>query len=99
MTSIRTLVLLRHAKSGYPGGVRDHDRPLADRGRHEGALAGDWLRRHVPPVDEVLCSTALRAQQTVAVAGLRNSSAGSRNWASRRPSGRWCTSARSPRWR
>ena len=27
----RTLILLRHGKSGYPAGVPDHDRPLADR--------------------------------------------------------------------
>lgn len=70
MTPTRTLVLLRHAKSGYPGGVRDHDRPLADRGRHEGALAGEWLRRHVPPIDQVLCSTAARTLETVSVAGV-----------------------------
>ena len=31
----RTLVLMRHGKSGYPPGVADHDRPLADRGRRE----------------------------------------------------------------
>ena len=70
MPSTRALILMRHAKSAYPGGVRDHDRPLAERGEHEGALAGDWLRAEAPPVDEVLCSTALRAQQTVAVAEL-----------------------------
>ena len=28
----RTLLLLRHAKSDYPAGVADHDRPLAARG-------------------------------------------------------------------
>ncbi|HUB57091.1 MAG TPA: histidine phosphatase family protein, partial [Mycobacterium sp.] len=36
----RTLVLLRHAKSAYPNGVPDHDRPLAPRGRREAGLAG-----------------------------------------------------------
>ena len=66
MSSTRTLVLMRHAKSAYPGGVRDHDRPLADRGRREAGLAGDWLRTAVPPVDEVLTSTSVRTQQTVA---------------------------------
>ena len=70
MTAPRTLVLLRHAKSGYPGGVLDHDRPLADRGRREGALAGEWLRTHVPVINEVLCSTAARTVETVAVAGV-----------------------------
>lgn len=60
------LVLLRHAKSAYPDEVADHDRPLAPRGEREAALAGDWLRAHLPAVDAVLCSTATRARQTLA---------------------------------
>jgi phosphohistidine phosphatase len=62
----RTLLLLRHAKSGYPPGVADHERPLAPRGEREAALAGDWLRAHGPAVDAVLCSTATRTRQTLA---------------------------------
>jgi len=62
----RTLVLLRHAKSAYPDGVPDHDRPLAPRGRREAGLAGDWLRANVPVVDAVLCSTATRTRETLA---------------------------------
>ncbi|MGE2717451.1 SixA phosphatase family protein [Mycolicibacterium litorale] len=64
-TDVRTLVLLRHAKSGYPDGVGDHERPLAQRGVREAALAGDWLRAHLPRVDAVLCSTATRTRQTL----------------------------------
>jgi phosphohistidine phosphatase len=62
----RTLLLLRHAKSDYPVGVADHQRPLAARGNREAALAGDWLRAHVPAVDAVLCSTATRTRETLA---------------------------------
>jgi phosphohistidine phosphatase len=62
----RTLVLLRHAKSAYPDGVADHDRPLAPRGQREAALAGDWLRANLPSIDAVLCSTATRARETLA---------------------------------
>src|SRR6478609_1619971 len=62
----RTLILLRHAKSAYPPGVADHERPLAPRGEREAALAGDWLRAHAPAVDAVLCSTATRTRQTLA---------------------------------
>lgn len=61
----RTLLLLRHAKSDYPAGVADHDRPLAPRGVREAGLAGDWLRAHVPAVDAVLCSTAARTRETL----------------------------------
>ncbi|MGB6208381.1 SixA phosphatase family protein [Mycobacterium sp.] len=66
----RTLVLLRHAKSAYPEGVPDHDRPLAPRGQREAALAGDWLRANLPPIGAVLCSTATRARETLAHTGI-----------------------------
>ena len=62
----RTLLLLRHAKSDYPPGVADHERPLAPRGEREARLAGDWLRAHAPAVDAVLCSTATRTRETLA---------------------------------
>lgn len=66
----RRLVLLRHGKSDYPGGVADHDRPLAGRGRREATLAGILLAALDPPIDAVLCSTALRARQTLAATGI-----------------------------
>ncbi|MGV0794793.1 SixA phosphatase family protein [Mycolicibacterium sp. XJ1819] len=68
--SNRTLLLLRHAKSDYPSGVADHERPLAPRGVREAALAGDWLRAHAPAVDAVLCSTATRTRETLARTGI-----------------------------
>ncbi len=66
----RTLVLMRHAKSDYPPGVVDHDRPLAPRGVREAGLAGDWLRSQVPTIDAVLCSTAVRVRETLATAAI-----------------------------
>jgi len=68
--SARTLLLMRHAKSDYPAGVVDHDRPLAPRGIREAGLAGEWLRSSVPPIDAVLCSTAARARETLTRTGL-----------------------------
>ena len=65
-----TLLLMRHAKSAYPDGVTDHDRPLASRGIREAGLAGDWLRGNLPAVDGVLCSTATRARDTLAGTGI-----------------------------
>ncbi|WP_029138750.1 SixA phosphatase family protein [Nakamurella lactea] len=70
MTEGRSLVLLRHGKSDYPGAVRDHDRPLAPRGRREAALAGALLAGLRPPIEAVLCSTALRTRQTLAATGI-----------------------------
>jgi len=66
----RTLVLMRHAKSAYPDGVADHDRPLAPRGQREAGLAGDWLRDRLPTVGLVLCSTATRTRETLARTGI-----------------------------
>lgn len=66
MKDDRTLLLMRHAKSDYPPGVADHERPLAPRGIREAGLAGDWLRANAPAVDAVLCSTATRARETLA---------------------------------
>lgn len=60
----RRLVLVRHAKSAWPDGVPDADRPLADRGHREAPEIGRWLRANVPEVDLVVCSTAKRAKQT-----------------------------------
>jgi phosphohistidine phosphatase len=74
----RTLVLLRHAKSAWPEGVADHDRPLAGRGRRDAPAAGRWLRAAGRVPDLVLCSTARRARQTweLAESGLMTGQAG-----------------------
>jgi len=69
----RTLLLLRHAKSDYPSGVADHDRPLAARGIREAELVGDWIRANLTgagEVDAVLCSTATRTRQTLERTGI-----------------------------
>ena len=66
MDTGRTLIFLRHGKSAYPPATSDHDRPLADRGEREAALAGDWLREHAPRIDLVLCSSARRTRDTLA---------------------------------
>ena len=60
----RTLAILRHAKSAWPDGVADLDRPLADRGRRDAPAAGRWIAEHLPGVQLVVCSTAVRARQT-----------------------------------
>ena len=65
------LILLRHAKSDYPPGVPDHDRPLNERGRRDAAAAGAWIAEHRDELLDgsvvVLVSSAVRAQQTWAL--------------------------------
>jgi phosphohistidine phosphatase len=58
--------LLRHAKSSWDDpALADHDRPLAPRGIKASGRIGRWARgNHVAP-GLVLCSSALRAQQTL----------------------------------
>ncbi len=61
---MRTLILARHAKSDYPAGVADHDRPLSPRGRRDAPVAGQWVADNVGGPEQALVSTALRAQET-----------------------------------
>lgn len=61
---VKTLILMRHAKSDYPDGVPDHDRPLASRGERDATAAGVWLAAAFPVIDEVVVSPARRARDT-----------------------------------
>jgi phosphohistidine phosphatase len=60
----RTLILLRHAKAEQGGWHRDHERELTARGHRDARAAGRWLIEHDIGIDEVLCSTSMRTQQT-----------------------------------
>lgn len=66
-TAQRQLVILRHAKSAWPEGVPDRQRPLNRRGRRDAAAAGRWLRQHIRRLDAVVCSPAARTRQTWAL--------------------------------
>lgn len=70
---MRRLVLIRHAKSAYPVGVPDHDRPLNERGMRDAPVIGEWLSSHVEPDGPVtvVVSTAQRAQATWAATSAR----------------------------
>ncbi|MCX5556607.1 histidine phosphatase family protein [Streptomyces sp. NBC_00038] len=59
----RRIVLFRHAKADWPQ-VSDHERPLADRGRKDAAVAGRKLADTGIPFDLALCSTAARTRET-----------------------------------
>ncbi|ANK74171.1 histidine phosphatase family protein [Ensifer sp. ENS07] len=58
------LLLLRHAKSAWPDGVADINRPLGERGRKAAPLMGGYMARHALVPDLALVSTAKRAQET-----------------------------------
>lgn len=60
------LLILRHAKSdwGSPD-ISDSDRPLNKRGERAAIQMGQWIKKQNLPIDLMLSSPALRAQQTV----------------------------------
>jgi phosphohistidine phosphatase len=61
---MRRLFLLRHAKSAWPNGVADFERPLAPRGIAASRLIGDYLRREGFSPSRILISPARRTRET-----------------------------------
>jgi phosphohistidine phosphatase len=65
---MRTAHLLRHAKSSWgEAGLADQKRPLAPRGRRDAARMAHRLAELDAPPNLVLCSSAVRTQQTLAL--------------------------------
>jgi phosphohistidine phosphatase len=64
---VKTVLLLRHAKSAW-GDARltDHDRPLSRRGERAALAMARHITKKLPRPDLILCSTAVRARQTLA---------------------------------
>lgn len=63
---MRRLHLLRHAKSSWDDpALRDHDRPLAPRGRKAAKRVARWLATHEVRPELVVCSSAARAEETL----------------------------------
>ncbi len=65
---MKTLYLLRHAKSSWTDtGIGDRDRPLAPRGERAAEKIANHLRQQGVAPAIVLCSSARRARETLAV--------------------------------
>lgn len=64
MTTLRRLILLRHAKSAEQRGMPDRERPLNSRGLHDAPRVGAELIRLRWTPDLVYCSDATRTRQT-----------------------------------
>jgi phosphohistidine phosphatase len=63
---VKTLLLLRHAKSSWDDpGIRDFDRPLAARGKRDAPRMGKALRERGPVPDLIISSPAARARETI----------------------------------
>jgi phosphohistidine phosphatase len=67
---MRTLYLLRHAKSSWKDPSQaDFERPLANRGRKACETVARLIRDRGVEFDLVLCSTAIRARETIDLVG------------------------------
>lgn len=63
---MRTLLLLRHAKSSWDDpALDDFERPLAPRGREAAPLMASFIASHDLRPDYVVCSSAVRTQATL----------------------------------
>jgi len=61
---MKTLVLMRHAKSNWSGDLSDFDRPLNERGIRSARVLGNWLRANDLLPDFALVSAAKRTVET-----------------------------------
>ena len=64
---VRTLIVLRHAKSDWSTGKPDRERPLAPRGRRQAPEAGAWLAANLDPPGLAVVSPAERTRATWAL--------------------------------
>ena len=65
---MKTLYLLRHAKSSWGDAtLADFDRPLNERGRRAAETIGKYLNANSITPELILCSTALRTRETLAL--------------------------------
>lgn len=63
---MKTLTLLRHAKSGWDDPVsRDFDRPLNPKGQRAAAMMGRYLKAEGLEFDRVVASPAVRVVETL----------------------------------
>ncbi|WP_299439478.1 histidine phosphatase family protein [uncultured Aquimarina sp.] len=64
---MKTLYIIRHAKSSWEFDLQDHERPLNNRGLRDADLVGKNLKTLIKPVDKVLSSDAERAKTTAKI--------------------------------
>ena len=65
---MKTILLLRHAKSDWDVNAPDHERPLAARGRKAAVKMGRLVTASGSVPDRALVSSAVRTRQTVELA-------------------------------
>ena len=61
---MKTLILVRHAKSDWPENTDDFDRPLAESGLQDAVKMSNFLKNQNIAIDKMVSSPALRALNT-----------------------------------
>lgn len=60
-------MLIRHAKSSWDLQLRDHERPLAERGNQDAKLVSYEVKKYLPEDYSIWSSTAKRAKETALI--------------------------------
>lgn len=61
---MKTLYLVRHAKSSWKHDVDDHERPLKQRGEDDATLVAEKVKKTITPPQKIMSSDAVRALST-----------------------------------
>lgn len=61
---MKTLYIVRHAKSSWKHDVDDHKRPLKKRGKRDAALVSEKIGQELEPPQLIISSDAVRALAT-----------------------------------
>nr|WP_305050512.1 histidine phosphatase family protein [Elizabethkingia bruuniana] len=61
---MKKLILVRHAKSDWPEGIDDFNRPLAERGKEDAPRMAEFLNEKGIDIDALISSPANRAYST-----------------------------------
>ncbi len=61
---MKTLFLVRHAKSSWKHDVDDHERPLKQRGENDASLVSKEVKKNISPPEKIISSDAVRALST-----------------------------------
>jgi phosphohistidine phosphatase len=61
---MKTLILVRHAKSDWPENTDDFDRPLAEKGFADAEIMAHFIKSQTIKIDHFISSPALRAFTT-----------------------------------
>ncbi|MGA9211406.1 SixA phosphatase family protein [Kaistella sp.] len=66
---MKTLILIRHAKSDWPENTEDFDRPLAKKGFVDAKKMATFMKNNQIEIDKLVSSPAIRALDTCEIFG------------------------------